>query len=274
MNDLPPRLDEIDDTYEPKDIERPPEVVVVPKKKGRPKNENYLSYEEARDFMRNEMVPSRNKFDEWWDRNKPKAIPRFPYRVYTNSWISWNDFLGNNNSFAEKRGIKYRPLDEATQWVHTLKLKSYREWMEYCRNEFNNKPQDIPSRPELVYDKWKSWNHWLGNKPVPALEVHQAAQSTQVYYIIRTKDVPQNVITYGVDPHGLSSIKSKWERDKFDILALFWNDPLRAPIIKQVVEAYSTPYLGQSNVRITFNVYEIITVLQSQLVQITAKDVN
>jgi len=150
--------DTVDDQYEPNG----PEASTKEKKRrGRPKNENYLSFEEAREFVRSELLPSRGKFFEWWDRNKPKAIPRFPYRVYQ-EWISWNDFLGTNNKFNEKSGTKWRSLEEATLWVHSLKLGSYNEWMDYCRN--TELPEDIPARPELIYDGWRSWNHWLGNR--------------------------------------------------------------------------------------------------------------
>jgi len=272
MNDLT-KLSDIDDDYEPKEKD-PSKRDLPPKAKGRPKNLNFLSFEDAKEFIREELIPSRSKYDEWWDRNKPKALPRFPYRVYIKNWISWNDFLGTDNSFNSKKRIIYRSLDDAIRWVHTLNIRSYKEWMEYCKSPGNEKPEDIPSRPELVYDNWRSWGHWLGNKVQPALEAQlQAAQNSQVYFIIRTLDVPQNVITYGVDPNGVTSFKSRWERDKFDIIAMFWNDPLRAPVLKQIVEAFSTPYLGQSSQRITPNVYEIVTRLQQQLRQITHKDV-
>jgi len=275
MTDLP-RLSDIDDSYEPVGKARGDEVEAEPeiKKKGRPKNENFLSFNDARDFIREEMIPSRSKFEEWWDRNKPKAIPRFPYRVYK-EWQSWNDFLGTSNEFNTRKNVKYRSLNDSILWVHKLKLRSYREWMEFCKSPSGDKPDDIPARPDLVYDNWRSWNHWLGSKPVPALEAQrEAIQNSQVYFIIRSQDVPQNVITYGVDPNGISSFKERWLKDKFDIIAMFWNDSLRSPVIKQIVEAFSSPYLGQTNQRITPNVYEIVTRLQQQLQQITPKDVN
>lgn len=232
------------------------------KKRGRPKNENYLSWTEARELMRDELLPSRGKFYEWWDRNKPKAIPRFPYRVYS-EWESWNDFLGTNNKFNEKIGTKWRPLNEATLWVHTLRLTSFAEWMEYCRE--TELPEDIPTRPELVYDGWKSWNHWLGNRPVEAIEAKQEAQRVQVYYLVHEQGVPENVITFGVDPMGLASLKERWIRDKFDVVRVFWYDPLRVSTIKQVIETLSTPYLGQERQRIVPNVFEIIWHLQMHM---------
>jgi len=233
------------------------------KKRGRPKNENYLPWAESREFIRSELIPSRGKFFEWHDRNKPKAIPRFPYRVYK-EWISWNDYLGTDNKFNEKVGRAWRSLDEATVWVHKLKLTTQTQWMDWCREE-GNLPEDVPARPDLVYDKWRSWSHWLGNKPVEAVQAKQQAQRSVVYYIIHESDVPGNVFTYGVEQGGLSALKDKWERDKFDICKMFWHDSNKAGVIKQIIEAFSTPYLGNDRQRITPNVWEIVSYLEIHL---------
>ena len=75
--------DQVEPQVELEEEPKGPEASLREKKKrGRPKNENYLPWDEARAFIRDELLPSRGKFFEWWDRNKPKAIPRFPYRVY------------------------------------------------------------------------------------------------------------------------------------------------------------------------------------------------
>jgi hypothetical protein len=242
------------------------------KKRGRPKNENYLSWNDARDFVRGELIPSRGKFFEWWERNKPKAIPRFPYRVYK-EWTSWNDFLGTDNKFNEKAGRSWRPIDEATVWVHKQKLGSQAQWMEWCKQP-GNLPEDIPARPDLVYDQWRSWNHWLGNKPVESIEAKQQAQHTVVYYIIHQGDVPLNVFTYGLESGGVSALKERWERDKFDVCKLFWYDSNKAAVVKQIVEAFSSPYLGDDRQRITPNVYELIWHLQVHLETIVMKNIS
>jgi hypothetical protein len=244
------------------------EKQAVKKKRGRPKNENYLPYKEAKEFIRGELIPSRGKFFEWWNKNKPKAIPRFPYRVYTKEWESWNSFLGTDNKFNEKIGRAWRSLDDATVFVHKQKLTSQSQWMDWCKEE-GNLPDNIPARPDLVYDKWRSWNHWLGNKPVEAVEAKQQAQRSVVYYIIHESDVPENVFTFGTDPGGLGSLKERWGREKFDVCKLFWYDSSKAGVVKQIMEAFSTPYLGNDRQRITPNVYELIWHLQVHIETIT-----
>jgi len=250
-------LDEIKNLEEP--IYMPP----LQKHRGRPKNENYIPFEEAREFIRGEMIPSRNKFHEWWERNKPKAIPRFPYRVYTTEWISWNDFLGTDNEFGVRVGKNWRQIDEAAMWVHTLKIESYGKWLEYCKD--NTLPADIPARPDLVYASWKTWNHWLGNKPVEAMEAVREAQKIQIYYIIHEPGVPENVLNFGIDTIGPSSFKDRWQREHFTIVKLFWYDPAEALEVKKVVEYFSTPYLGDERQRIVPNVWEIVWYLQMRL---------
>lgn len=238
------------------DLEVLPEGLVPEvKRRGRPKNENYLAFAEAREFIRGEMIPSRGKFFEWWDRNKPKAIPRFPYRVYKDDWVTWNDFLGNDNKFNEKIGTDWKDLNDACLFVHTLKLETQVQWMEYARSDAM--PKDIPQRPDLVYSGWRSWSHWLGNKPVEAIEAKQEALRAQVYYIIHEQEDPMNVLTYGIES-SLQSMKARWEGSKCEIVRLFWYDPAKGKKMTEIVEALSSPYQGFDRQRITPNVWEIV----------------
>lgn len=242
------------------------------KKRGRPKNENYLPWNEAREFMRSELIPSRGKFFEWWSRNKPKAIPRFPYRVYK-EWTSWNDFLGTDNKFNEKAGRAWRPLDEATVWAHKLKLGSQAQWMTWCKDNKEDLPDDIPARPDLVYDKWRSWNHWLGNKTVEAVEAKQDAQRNVVFYIIHETDVPSNVFTFGTEKGGVAGLKDRWENEKFDVCKMFWYDPTKANVVKQIVDAFTMPYMESNSQRLAPNIWEVVWHLQVHLETILNKPI-
>lgn len=230
---------------------------------GRPKNKNYLPWEECRKLVRDEMLPSRGKYQEWWDRNQPKVIPRFPYRVYVKEWISWNDFLGTDNKFNVRIGTKWRPLLDAVKHVHTLKLGSFAEWMELCKE--NKIPDDIPKRPDLTYNDWVSWGHFLGNKPLEAIVAIKEVQKTQVYYITHEIGAPENVLTFGVEPLGISGMKDRYSRGNIHIVKMFWYNAEKNAVIKQVIEALSTPYMGQSNQRIVPNIYQIIEVIQFHL---------
>lgn len=236
------------------------------KKIGRPRNENFLGWEEAREFIRGELIPSRGKFQEWWDRNKPKTIPRYPYRVY-NDWTTWNDFLGNNNAFNDKIGTKWIPMEDAIPTIHALRIKTYGDWMTFVKQP-GNLPPNIPARPDLVYDGWRSWNYWLGNRVVDVVQAKQEAAKSQVYYIIHHLDVPTNVLTFGVEPAGVSALKERWTHEQFDVIRMFWYDPEKSGLLKQIVDATTTPYLGNDHQRIAPTAWETIYHLSLHLDQV------
>ena len=61
--------------------------------------------------------------------------------------------------------MKFRPFSEARQSVHDLRLKSQREWKEFCKA--GKKSANIPGRPEVVYQSdWRGWGDWLGTNRV------------------------------------------------------------------------------------------------------------
>lgn len=251
-NEVMRDLDELKNLEEP--IPSPPKA--PGKAKGRAKNPNFLPYTEAREFMHGEMIPNRIRFDEWWNNNKPKAIPRFPYRVYKD-WVSWNDFLGNNNTFGLKVAKQYRSLEEAARWVHTQRIQSYSMWMKFIKLDDRNLPEDIPARPDLVYKGWKSWNHWLGNKVEDVLNVSNEIKKLQIYYIIHTPGNPENMFTFGVDTLGPAAFKERWQREKFNIIRMFWYEPDHAENIKKLVDSLSTPWYDDERQRVCPNIWEI-----------------
>lgn len=240
-------------------------------KRGRRRNPNFLSFAEAREFIRGEMIPSRSKFEDWWDKNKPKSIPRFPYRVYKDEWKTWNDFLGTDNKFQVKVANKWRSLPDAVAFVHTLHIATSKEWMEWCR-ETGNLPSDIPARPDLVYNTWRSWSHWLGTTTSQIAQVQQERARTQVFYVIREQGAPSNIVCVGIDPSGLQSIKERWTREKFEIVRLFWYDADRSEQISQVLSNCSSPYQGYERERLVPNLWELVWQLETILDQITKAD--
>ena len=257
-------LEDIKNLEEPIYVEK---EVKEKKTGGRPKNTDYLSYEEAREFVRGEMIPSRSKYLEWWERNKPKSIPRFPYRVYK-EWTSWNDYLGNDNEFSAKTSRAWRPFDDAVQFVQKLKIESYPKWMEYCREHRAEMPEDIPSRPDLVYPQWRTWPYWLGNKPIEIVNAAVEARKNHIFFVIHDQDVPENVFTFGVEQGGQTALKDRWEREKFDIVRLFWFEQEQADHIKRIIDSLSTPYMDNERQRICQNVWEINYYLEVTLQRI------
>jgi hypothetical protein len=172
------------------------------KKRGPPKRDysrqkghsGFLHFKNARELVRAELIPSIAAYDSWWKINRPKIVPRRPDRIYAGKgWISWNDFLGTNNKFGTVKR-NWMPFEEARQYVRTLKLETYQQWVEYTKT--GQLPDGIPHNPVYVYEEWFSWKDWLGTN-IKQL-VKEAAKIVPVLYIIKFPNNPSNVYRINV----------------------------------------------------------------------------
>ena len=56
---------------------------------------------------------------------------------------------------------KWRPFEEAREFVRSLDLKNENEWRVYSKSR--KRPDYIPAGPARTYKKeWKGWGDWLG----------------------------------------------------------------------------------------------------------------
>jgi hypothetical protein len=56
---------------------------------------------------------------------------------------------------------QYRDFESAREFARSLNLKGDKEWREYCKS--GNKPEDVPSRPDVSYKKdYKDLGDFLG----------------------------------------------------------------------------------------------------------------
>ncbi len=128
------------------------------------KKDKYLSFEEARKFVRALGFKTAREWQLYCIGKvkkldlKPDNIPRSPDQVYRrDGWKSWNNWL--------KNGTGLRSFEEAKLFVQTLNLAHRNEWQKYCIGEIEGlekKPHDIPRNPDLRYRKdWINWNDWL-----------------------------------------------------------------------------------------------------------------
>lgn len=218
-----------------------------------------LPFEDAREFIRTQCIGSRKQYQEWHLANQPKKIPRYPNRAYADEWKGWNNFLGTNNLFDNKKR-SYRPLAEAIAWAHKLNLKTSEEWFKYYRA--NKIPEDIPGRPDLVYEDWLSWMHFLGNRPRQKVEAQQEVlKSSTVFYIIQEKEFASQttIFTFGIEKGGVSAMKEWWNMSKnFKIIKLFEYDDSQMENVQKVLSNLSTAYYGSEKIRIVPNINELI----------------
>ena len=122
---------------------------------------DYYSYENSRKIIHTLNLKSAKEWRNFCKTEQlHKKIPKTPNQVYENNgWIDWGDWLGTRTPSSRNR--KWKKFEDARKFVHSLNLKSEKEWNLYCKS--GNKPQDIPQAPRRIYaNKWISMGDWLG----------------------------------------------------------------------------------------------------------------
>jgi hypothetical protein len=132
----------------------------------------YRTFEEARAFVQSLNLKNEN---EWRSFSKgqllekgtlPADIPASPHTTYANKgWQGFGDWLGTGTIAPRLR--KFLPFEEARAFVHSLQLKSQKEWRKFSKGELPNKgmlPANIPATPNEAYATagWKGMGDWLG----------------------------------------------------------------------------------------------------------------
>jgi hypothetical protein len=222
---------------------------------------NWLSFTEARLLIQDECIESVADYTRWHVWHKPKQIPKYPNNVYTSEWVSWNDWLGNENVF-DKKKRPIRPFVEAIAWVHKLKLKSQQQWSMHIREQ--GIPNDIPSHPELYYDQWVSWPHWIGNTLSKRVAVAQETiEQCGLLYIVHMPGRPANIFKIGIESGGVSAMRDAQEKMQFRVIKLFkmevgydW---------KALVDHYAKPWWEDDAEYVVSNVNELMFELGSDL---------
>jgi superfamily II DNA or RNA helicase len=108
----------------------------------------YISFEEARDFVRNLSFENENDYRFWSKNNRPPNIPSHPQKVYKDKgWVSWGDWYGTNTISTNNR--IYLPFNEAKKLVRSFNLKNQKEW--YAWSKSDKRPDNIPGNPNKIY---------------------------------------------------------------------------------------------------------------------------
>lgn len=183
---------------------------------GRPRR--CFPYDVARELVRKENLGSVRQYHEWYKYNKPARIPKRPDRAYHKNFVSWNDFLGNDNEFGVGQ-YRYKTYEEAKRFARTLDLKTQTDWIKYDKEI--GLPDDIPTRPDLFYQKtyeWYTWAEFLGSSAKTRID--EAQNTERVIYIVRYDVTPNNVYHVGV-VKSESDVYTNQGEMGFDIIKLY-----------------------------------------------------
>jgi hypothetical protein len=115
---------------------------ILPKKEIK---KNKLDYSIAKEIVNKMNLKSQK---EWFNVCKsnqiPDNIPKTPNKYYEDEWISWNDWLGHNNTTHKN----YLTYSKAKEFLSTLGLTSLQEYYDYI---ILNKIDFLPLQPITYY---------------------------------------------------------------------------------------------------------------------------
>jgi hypothetical protein len=190
------------------------------KKNKRPRGRPRVCYEfeHARELVRSEQIESIRQYIKWHRLNNPVRIPISPDRAYKKEWISWNDWLGNSNVFPTKK--RYRRFKEAKAYAQSLLFKNREQWYTFAKS--GNKPDDIPSRPDIIYRKsneWLSWKDFLGYSVAERIATLQSTDT--ILFILQYPNTPSNVFRIGLTQDLPLDIKHRSQKEGFKIFKMY-----------------------------------------------------
>lgn len=159
-----------DEYYKEEWVDWPTFYGIAPSVYDSSKSERKLSYEEACEYVKRELVPIGIDTHTKYIANKeriPKFLPSNPHRHYWGKYSSAT-FFGD-----DRAPRQFMPYEDAKRWVQENLVKKHgitdcKLWESYVRNKIKNVPQlpkNIPKSPQPAYERrggWKGWGDWFG----------------------------------------------------------------------------------------------------------------
>ena len=206
----------------------------VPFNKGHSK---YYRHDDARKLIRAEHLGSVVKFRRWWKWNRPAKIPFRPDIIYKNNgWVSYNDFLGNNNKFENRWGKghmkQWLPFKEARQWARDQKFTCRSHWMDMLHEVPRRRPDNIPARPDVTYrEDWYTWNDWLGLSEDMDTVIKNTIALVPILYVIKLPNSPSNILKVNVTHGGKKSLEDAVKQGAKIIAVFEYTRPIEWQLI-------------------------------------------
>lgn len=204
----------------------------------------YPPFPTARQAALDLHLQSRQAYIDWHKTNNPSYLPRYPNRVYK-EFISWNDWLGTQNTFAPIEKKNWRPWWEGVKWAQQYcadnDINTAQDWSDHLKKG-GVIPDDIPRRPDLSYDDFvgNGWSVWLG-KDVRA-KLKAAKANTHIFAICSywNLSVPRNVYAFVHAKNGVVEMREKIARVKdLTVFRTYYWDDEQGDKIHDIIRRYA-----------------------------------
>ena len=125
------------------------------------KLDSYMSFDEAKQFIKKFNLKNQKEFNEWTKSDKrPWNFPSSPKKIYSNEYVSLSDFLGYSKP-ERWEILGYLSFKEASNFIKKYNLPSLRSYQRF-RNE--NKHLNLAYNPDRIYKNcgFTTWKDFLG----------------------------------------------------------------------------------------------------------------
>lgn len=131
---------------------------------------NYITYDEAKKILAPLSISKSAEYKELVKNKTLRKLPSRPERYYKKrGWVSWADFLSNNNLISyTDRSDYYYSFEEANVMVKKLNCKTIGEYHKKARS-FDDK---LARNPNTFYSEWVSWSEYLGTEIISDNQKH------------------------------------------------------------------------------------------------------
>lgn len=234
---------------------------------------DFLPYSIAKIYIQTIPNPPPQTIKEylsWYKSNKPYFMPYNPRSVYSKEWVSWNDFLGNTNSFEDnyKRKHEYSqrilPFWEAVYLTQKLAKEHGFTTAAGYRTFHKANPtlvSQLPLAPNMFYEKeWIGWPTWLGKKVAQQV---LPIQNMEQYFFIVQHDIEYfsfHITTEGKDE--ARTILSSSPGAKL-IKAYVYEESVHGQL-ERIIEENSEEY--EESTRFCSNINDIIYLVDTLLI--------
>ena len=100
----------------------------------------------------------------------------------------------------------WRPFDKAVEYIRSLNIKNSHEYNIWGAS--NERPNDIPSNPNLAYEEWTTWQYWLGTEFLTYQEAKEKSLNAKPKNITAWRKLRK---TYKIPFEPNKYYKDEWE---------------------------------------------------------------
>jgi hypothetical protein len=134
---------------------KPPKIIKSRKK-------DFLSYNEAVEYLKSFKFKTKNDYLQWRKLNKIKNLTAVPNIIYKDKgWISWGVYLGNNFIRPQEKTKLFLSYEDAKKYLKDYNFILVRNYFEWHTNYNINY---LPLNPHKFYKNsgWISFNDYFG----------------------------------------------------------------------------------------------------------------